>query len=138
MIDTTTGDITLASTTVGRGFTLRAFRASVLAPAAAPALVGGGPWLSFDVGEQRIERRAFRMTLRFEGDRLATVALSLVASEAPGDAWSERAALLVKRRHDAWLSRRIGSPPYAYAWGRIESTYDPRSASSSIVVSYAA
>lgn len=136
MIDTKTGDITFESTTVGRAFTLGAFRASVLATAASPPLVGGPPWLSFDVGEHRIDETPFRVTLRFEGDRLAVVAFSAVAPEMPGDAWSERAALLVKRRHDTWLARHFGSPPYSYGWGRVESTHDPRSASSSILVFY--
>ncbi len=138
MIDITTGDITLDGATLGRSFTLASFRASALAAKASLPLAGGPPWQSFDIGKCHIGERIFDVTLRFEGERLAMVSMALSdLDESPDAAWSEKAARAAKRKHDEWLAAQCGSPPYAYDWGSIESTYDPRSVSSGITVQYA-
>jgi hypothetical protein len=50
--------------------------------------------------------------------------------------WSEAQELILKRRHDDLLLRELGPPPYRYCWGEVFSNYDPRSASSSIGITY--
>lgn len=138
MLDTTTGDITLDAIVVGRRFTLASFHACALAAKSSPPLVGGGSWQSFDIGKRDIDGAVFDVTLRFEGERLAMISMALSdGEESPDDAWSEKSARAAKARHDAWLAKKLGPPPYAHGWGSIESTYDPRSVSSGITISYA-
>jgi len=50
--------------------------------------------------------------------------------------WSEAGELRVKALNDQLLREYLGPPPYVYAWGTIESDYDPKSGGSSIVVRY--
>lgn len=61
--------------------------------------------------------------------------------------WSEERELDIKRKNDEWLSKQLGEPTrsenypypideYEYDWGTVSSSYDPRSASSSIWVNY--
>ena len=50
--------------------------------------------------------------------------------------WSKEKEMETKRLHDNWLLKHLGSPPYEYRWGEISSVYDPRSASSEILIRY--
>lgn len=50
--------------------------------------------------------------------------------------WSESEEKGKKEKHDEWLLRNIGKPPYKFAWGEISSNYDPRSGSSIITIKY--
>jgi hypothetical protein len=58
--------------------------------------------------------------------------------------WSEQRERRRKTKHDAWLKKMLGAPTrkdevgvhYDYAWGAVLSTFDPRSGSSEVVVSY--
>jgi hypothetical protein len=54
------------------------------------------------------------------------------------DDWSEKKERARKKSHDRWLKTLLGSPPYEYPWGAVTSSFNPRSASSSIVISYRA
>lgn len=51
--------------------------------------------------------------------------------------WSENEELKIKELNDELLKKYLGPPPYKYGWGTIESDYDARGGSSSIVISYA-
>jgi hypothetical protein len=136
MIDTTTGELALGATTIGPRLTLGTFRAAKLSKGAS-RLAGGGSWQSFDVGKHTIGEALFSVTLRFDGEKLSMVSMAMTdANEPDDDAWSEKAAHAAKKRHDHWLAKALGSPPYEYEWGRVESTYDPRSVSSGITVTY--
>jgi hypothetical protein len=42
----------------------------------------------------------------------------------------------MKERHDRLLRDQLGSPPYRYDWGAIESVDDPRGLHPSIVIRY--
>ncbi|HEY1584734.1 MAG TPA: hypothetical protein VGH63_03545, partial [Polyangia bacterium] len=106
---------------VGPAWTRARFLASELHQAEVP-LVGGGQWTSYDVSV-RVGDRPFAITLRFDGEPLAMMSLSLLGD--PG-----------KAVHDRWLRQQLGAGPYHYSWGQIESTYDPRSLSSGIHFSY--
>lgn len=50
--------------------------------------------------------------------------------------WSEAGELRVNDQNNELLAEHFGPPPYTFTWGGIESGYDPKSGSSSIVVSY--
>jgi len=50
--------------------------------------------------------------------------------------WSETEERKIKALNDDLLKKYLGPPPYVYDWGTIESDYDARSGSSSIVIHY--
>lgn len=50
--------------------------------------------------------------------------------------WTEEGELKVNELNNQLLLQVLGPPPYEYEWGRISSSYDPRSGSSNIVVAY--
>jgi hypothetical protein len=73
----------------------------------------------------------------FENERLWMVVLSLrVAAEEGWSNWSEEAERQRKQAHDALLRADLGSPPYTFAWGTVESGNDPKTGDSQIVVKY--
>jgi hypothetical protein len=124
LIDVATGEVLLdTGIRIGPAWTRARFLASELHQAEAP-LVGGGQWMSYDLSG-RVGDRPFAITLRFDGEPLAMMSLSLLD---PADAG--------KALHDRWLKQQLGAGPYHYSWGKIESTYDPRSLSSGIHFNY--
>lgn len=50
--------------------------------------------------------------------------------------WSLESELDKKEKNDALLGQTLGPPPYAFSWGKVESSYDQKSGGSSIFVSY--
>ena len=70
--------------------------------------------------------------------RLGTIQISVQGDGYPTswEKWSEQQELNRKAEHDSWLASELGSPPYQYSWGEIESTYDQRTGSSLISVRY--
>lgn len=50
--------------------------------------------------------------------------------------WSEERERTKKMKHDEWLRKNFGDPPYKYAWGEIGSYYYQQSASSEITIKY--
>jgi hypothetical protein len=72
------------------------------------------------------------------GDHISAVSLSLTTDgKIPSwDNWSEEEEMRIKDKHDCLLKRYLGDPPYKFDWGEITSNYDPRSASSQIIIRY--
>jgi hypothetical protein len=133
MIDTTTGRLLLDGIhAITSTLTLAAFQASPLARGAQSIGVAAA-WPRFFVGRHAIFGDACTVTLQFHNQRLEAVSFVVVDSVPPSSSeeWSTDQAQV------AWLAAKVGPPPYAYAWGVIESVYDPRSVSSSIFVRYA-
>jgi hypothetical protein len=98
------------------------------------------PHCSYRV-EVQLGAEPFVVVLQFLGQTLRSVSLAMLRGRwgsSSWDDWSEESEREKQRAHDAWLSAQLGSPPYTYGWGEVESTYDPRSGSSSIVIQYAA
>jgi hypothetical protein len=50
--------------------------------------------------------------------------------------WSKEEQLRLKEFHSKTLRGLFGFFPYRFSWGKVESIYDEKSASSSIVISY--
>jgi hypothetical protein len=76
-------------------------------------------------------------TLSFKGTTLESVGwLFDLPAERERD-WTEALEMERKRLHDDWLLSELGSPPYRYAWGGIESDFDPRGCASDIILNYA-
>jgi hypothetical protein len=72
----------------------------------------------------------------FEGPRLRTLSWQLELPRDMETTWSVEHELERKRVHDDWLRQEIGKPPYQFAWGRLESDYDPKGCASAIIISY--
>jgi hypothetical protein len=136
MIDVGTGVFVVdGQHAVGPGLTRSGFLASPLG-AGAQSEGGAAGWVSFALGVHEVAGDRCWLVLRFHDERLVLVVLGVIADVPPGDEYDVDAALEAKARYDAWLQAKLGAPPYAYPWGRVESSYDPRSVSSSIVVTY--
>ena len=88
--------------------------------------------------EVTIGAERFIVVPRFYEAILQGVDLALTGAHwgTSWDDWSEESERARQRAHDAWLRQQLGPPPYTYPWGAIESSYDPRSGSSSIVLRY--
>ncbi|MCA9952836.1 MAG: hypothetical protein KDE48_24470 [Anaerolineales bacterium] len=52
------------------------------------------------------------------------------------DNWSEENELAIKKLNDQWLESYLGSPPYQYKWGKIESEFDAKTGGSDITITY--
>jgi hypothetical protein len=135
MIDPATGDLVLDSGLRIPPFWPKAdFRASPLGAVAKERAMGGA-FSQADVPPQRIDGRTFNVVLHFEGDRLTMIRL---ADDDPrfGTSFDTADEPGRKKSHDDWLLATLGPPPYAYPWGEVGSTYDPRSESSDIYIRY--
>lgn len=87
---------------------------------------------SYGVGTAQLRANAY-----FRDGQLWMVVLTYsVPDERGWSNWSENQELERKRIHDQLLEKDLGRPPYAYAWGKIESVYDSKDGASSIVVTY--
>ncbi len=50
--------------------------------------------------------------------------------------WSLASELDKKAKNDTLLDKTLGLPPYAFSWGKVESSYDQKSGGSGIHISY--
>lgn len=88
---------------------------------------------------QIIGRDEFIVRVFFnQDDNISAVNMSFTADgKIPSwDNWSEKEEIKIKDKHDSLLKEYLGEPPYKFDWGEITSNYDPRSASSQIIIRY--
>ena len=145
MIDRPTGALVLPGGTAGRELT----RSTLLpSPMGASATCDDMRtcWMHVHLGPQALAGGTFGVTLQFEGERLDGYALCLVDERYATMSWddySEDKQLALRDAHDAWLVAALGpgerepSPRgpelhYAFAWGKVWSTFDARGGSCSI------
>jgi hypothetical protein len=91
--------------------------------------------------EVQLGTEPFVVVLGFHGQSLQRVTLALIRGRWGSSSWDDSSEESERERqgaHDAWLRAQLGPSPYTYAWGAIESAYDPRSGASAIVIQYAA
>ncbi|HEX8068387.1 MAG TPA: hypothetical protein VF546_00445 [Pyrinomonadaceae bacterium] len=136
MLDRETGELILAGPIrLGPRLRRRHVRALPL-PRPAVSLIKNGPWHSFRVEGANERGEKLFVTLQFHGGTLKWIDFvvdELDRTRVPQADWEDAQKLL----HDRWLEACLGTPPpYAYPWGRVESSYDPRSDCSSIIVAY--
>jgi hypothetical protein len=152
-MDPATGDIVLGiGDRVGSGLTRTAFLSSALAVGRSPLTPAGAAAqrAAFPVELRLPGGGAATLNLHFDGEALAMVVMSMIADHEPPaaayrSAWGDDQALarLVrdeelarKARHDGWLSRQLGPPPWSYPWGRASSELDAAACASLIIVAY--
>ncbi|MCM3206172.1 hypothetical protein [Paenibacillus illinoisensis] len=112
-------------------------------------LTTGYTWYKFK-SDASADGKAFYLALCFHQSRLVQASLALDGEEFPSswDDWTEAGEMKRKLAHDEWLREQIAaapqinrSKPYPYMeyrlpWGSIYSSYDPRSASASIGITF--
>jgi hypothetical protein len=135
MIDPTTGALLLqGDLALDATLSPRELFQTPLGEGAVP-FVFNPPWESFMVRAVCRDGTPVYMYLFFRDNRLKRVSLHHTVDPSIDE--DE-----VKRRHEAWLRGFLGEPPsgtphrYNYAWGQVESEYDPRADSSDVIITY--
>ena len=130
MIEKKDGKLFVGSFIVEPTTTLDEFRKTE-AGERAKVLVQNGDWVTFQIDEER----GYGLNATFKNQRLQNAKIYLINSSSWSD-WSEEKELQKKAKHDELLMRLLGKPPYRFSWGEVESIFDKRGGSSSIVINY--
>jgi len=137
MLHKGTGELFIESipVTLGPRFTRRDLSAL---PVAAQSQVVNEPYHSYSLGAQQISGQSFFVVLYFYGQQLESIDMAHGAGEfgTSWDDWSEERELRRKQWHDDWLREQTGQASHVYEWGKVHSSYDPRSGGSSIIIRY--
>lgn len=100
-------------------------------------LSGNGVYASYKTKPFKYLNKNVIFVLSFEGNEISRVGIYFFK---PSSAWSESVVQEEKDKkldQDLWLKQIFGRDgPYCFPWGKVESLYDQRSCSSSIVVSF--
>jgi hypothetical protein len=130
--ESSSGRIDFGRGTLERCTSRDSFVASALG-AGAQILVENDPHVTYGIRPED----GIAAAVYFEGAKLRSVSLQFQLPSGREAAWSVESERERKRMHDAWLQAEMGSPPYEFPWGRLESIYDSKGCSSSIIMSYA-
>jgi hypothetical protein len=140
MIDPKTGTIRFApELAISPTLTRENFLSSLLGTRAT-VLVQNEPHCSFALPKMIFSGHAFVGSLWFTGSRLLRVSIASV-DESFGSSWSnwsQGREMERKTFHDSLLQSALG-PGWSgrpFPWGVVASLYDPKSGSSSIIVTY--
>jgi hypothetical protein len=134
MMDATSGELRFdTGESLGPALTQQAFQATPMG-ATASSLGAAG----FRLGPREIAGQKFEASIWFVGNALRRVDLSMVqpVEATSWDDYSEDRELARKAKHDAWLDAQLGPDPWRLSWGDVQSDWDPRSGSSSIIIAY--
>ena len=140
-IDPATGTLYFqrVETRIEPALTRAAFRSSALG-AQAQIWVQREPYCAYRAAVQLADE-PFVVVLWFRGAALQSVSLSMLRGRWSSSSWDDWSGEVERERrdaHDAWLREQVGPAPYRYAWGAIESSFDPRLGSSAIMIQYTA
>ncbi len=134
------GIVRLARGELGRETTRQAFLKMPLARDAELA-IENGKYRTYRLARpQLIDEREFAIDLYFEDERLKSIDLALLDPRF-GTSWDDWSEASEKRRmaaHTKWLRGFLDGdgPGWKFAWGTIESNFDPRGGGSSIRIGY--
>jgi len=98
----------------------------------AMVVVENGPYVTYRVNPEP----GVGATLLFNEDRLENVAWAFVMPNETENDWSEEFEMQRKTRHEDWLLKELGKPPYRFEWGEVASEYDAKGVSSAIMIVY--
>lgn len=130
-IDATTGSVSFISGTLRPELVKSDFLATELGLGARKVLENEG-WVQLNFEAEP----GVGVTALFKDGNLHQV---FVTFQLPGDddlAWTEPQELERKARHDEWLFKELGAPPYKYSWGSVVSDFDLKDRVSDIIVTY--
>jgi hypothetical protein len=133
------GEISLAdsNTTIKKGFQKSEFEKSNLRSQVLDYQEYG--YTRYYIRPQQIDNDEFIIVLLFNPEGAIEFVELVLTKNGAVPTWenySKDNELKKKDKHDKWLKRKIGNPPYKYSWGEISSNYDPRSGSSMITIKY--
>jgi len=96
------------------------------------------PYTSWRIQASYWQEKWWTTIIRFNGERLGNIILSVWDNETGPQwkNWSEEKERALQKYHTAILTEYLGSSPYKFSWGIVESFYDKRSAGSYIRVEY--
>ncbi|WP_157772443.1 hypothetical protein [Lacunisphaera limnophila] len=139
MIDANNGRIAVSGDCIVSGSLKKSvFMSSSLFHCTKPLTINP-PFASYVLPEQSIDGRAYSVSLWFREESLSHVQLCDTGDEfgSSWEDWSEEKEKKRKQHHDRLLVSLLGrSREYGFGWGRIESLFDLKAASSYIVISY--
>lgn len=131
-IHTSDGTIEFARGSVSRDTNKAEFLASRLGRDAETA-VEKAPYATYRIRPES----GIGTTLSFKQQTLLDVGWAIDLPGETANDWSVESELRRKQLHDDWLLKELGAPPYRYAWGSIDSSYDDKGCASAIIVTYA-
>lgn len=125
------GTIVFASGTIRPGIDRKTFLSSPIG-SNAEAFLMNTPHSTYRI----FPEQGIAATVRFTDEVLEAVEILFEMQGDSSENWTEAREFARKELHDAWLRNEIGSPPYRYHWGRLESSYDGKACVSDILVSF--
>ena len=136
MINPNTGNIEFSEPPVSikPSLSLSAFLSSPLG-ITARLILKNGPWSTFSVFAKSCGQD-FAVTLIFSNNMLLEAHIAMCWDGDSWKIWSEKSEHEKKLRHDSLLAEDIGTPPYNFPWGSVDSIVDPKTGGSSILVHY--
>jgi len=134
LIDARTGELRLGPIVIAPRADEAAFLATPFGRTLPPA---AGPFTSYSVRVDDPAEGSFFATLYFRDGVIAMVGFYKDDGSRSWADWSEDKERALQAEYAALLARELGPAPHTFPWGSAEALYDPRSASSSIVVTYA-
>lgn len=126
------GSVAFAEGAISRRMDKPTFLRSRIGTTSKVMLVNG-PWSTYKIDPEP----GVAGSITFENDRLHQLSLMLRLPSDDTGGWSDKAERERQALHDEWLKSELGKPPYRYAWGRVESSIDPRDGFSDIMLLYA-
>lgn len=135
LIDVETGIIQIDDTTLYPGYTLTEFEKSPLCSNVSYEMINP-PYKSYYIGKHIIGKYEFWIVLYFYEDALWRIDIGIDNGITEWSEWTEELELKRKSEHDRIL-KSYGLPHWStFAWGEIQSLYDPRTPESSILITY--
>lgn len=128
----TDGTVFFESGCIGQVVTRTQFLNSALG-GAADVLVHNEPYVTYRFRPEK----GVAAVASFVGDRLSDISWLFELPPEKERVWSQEFEQERKQVHDEWLKEQLGMPPYTYAWGRIDSSFDPKGCVSDIILTYA-
>ena len=126
------GSVVFAEGTIGRRMDKPTFLRSRIGESS-KVVVANGPWTTYSISPEP----GVAASISFENDRLRELGVQFRLPSDDIHEWSDEAEQERLVLHDEWLNAELGKPPYRYAWGQVESSFDPRGGGSDIVLHYA-
>jgi hypothetical protein len=130
-IDTRTGSIAFPPGEIDRSLGKARFLESDIGRTARESLVTAN-WSHYEIDPEE----GWLVTVIFDGDVIDRIFLSMKLTADDPESWTVEREHDRRAAHDAWLRGALGRPPYAYAWGRVVSDFDPKGLASEIIVAY--
>lgn len=127
-IDQVLGLVSFPGITIGPHLSRQEFLQTPLGATATLGVVNAG-WVTLQIQPEP----HIHASLAFKDDRLVVLDAAMLMPTGEV-AWDRECELRRKALHDTWLKSELGSPPYKYSWGTVDSCFDEKGMSSGIVI----